>query len=100
MSLQDFLIKAKDRKITSSQLDRYWRDFTSRPLRNDNLDKDEREFVYEIIKKYRERYIKHERSSASDLERAYYRIYEKRRDLNLELNDLEDIKEVIYSFKD
>lgn len=100
MALQDFLNKAKDRKITSTQLDRYWRDLMSRPLAKDNLDAGERDFVYEIIKKYRKRYLNNERSSASDLERAYYQIYEKRHELKLEKNDLQDIKEVIYSFKD
>ena len=70
-----------------------------RNLKYDNLDESEKNLLLEIILKYRRKLLKGEKQSLVDLERDYYRIWEKRYALGLEYNDLQMIKELIYSFK-
>jgi hypothetical protein len=99
MSLRDFLQKAKDPKVDKYELERYWRDLNSERYALENLDKEDRELIYEIIKDYREAWLKHRHSSSVDLRRAYNRIYSRRQELNLDRDDLDVIKDVLYSFK-
>lgn len=99
MDLKDFLEKVRDRSLSESLLSRYYREMMYRNLKYDNLDESEKNLLLEIILKYRRRLLKGEKQSLVDLERDYYRIWEKRYALGLEYNDLKMIKELIYSFK-
>lgn len=99
MDLKDFLEKVRDRSLSESLLSRYYREMMYRNLKYDNLDESEKNLLLEIILKYRRKLLKGEKQSLVDLERDYYRIWEKRYALGLEYNDLQMIKELIYSFK-
>ncbi len=99
MPLRDFLKKAKDPKVDKYELESYWRDLNSKRYALENLDKEDRELIYEIIKDYREAWLSHRYPSSVDLRRAYNRIYSRRQELNLDRDDLDDVKDVIYSFK-
>ncbi len=99
MDLKDFLEKVRDRSLSESLLSRYYREMMYRNLKYDNLDESEKNLLLEIILKYRRKLLKGEKQSLVDLERDYYRIWEKRHALGLEYNDLQMIKELIYSFK-
>jgi len=99
MALHDFLEKAKDPKVDKYELDHYWRVLNSRRHTLENLDESDRDLIYDIIKKYRDDWLNNHYPSPVDLRRAYARIYDRREELNLECEDLDDIKEVIYSFK-
>jgi hypothetical protein len=99
MPLHDFLEKAKDSKINKYELDRHWRELNSKRYALENLDQSDRELIYEIIKEYREDWLSHRYPASVDLRRAYNRIYSQRKELKLDRDDLDDIKQVIYSFK-
>lgn len=99
MDLKDFLEKVRDRSLSENLLSRYYREMMYRNLKYDNLDDSEKNLLLEIILKYRRKLLKGEKQSLVDLERDYYRIWEKRHALGLEYNDLKMIKELIYSFK-
>lgn len=99
MTLQDFLLKVRNPKIETELLKRYYREMMYRNLAHDNLDESEKSFILDIILHHRAKLFAGETSSSSDLEKEYYRIWEKRWDLKLEEEDLKNIKEVIYSFK-
>ncbi len=99
MTFQEFLDKAHDSSIDADRLARHFREAMHHNLSYDNLDEAEKSFVFDIILKYRTKLFKHERVAGVDLEHAYYRIWEKRHALGLEENDLDKIKEIIYSFK-
>lgn len=99
MDLKDFLEKVRDRSLTENLLSRYYREMMYRNFKYDNLDESEKTLLLEIILKYRRKLLKGEKQSSLDLERDYYHLWEKRYDLGLESNDLQMIKELIYSFK-
>lgn len=99
MTLQDFLIKVHDRNITTDLFKRYFKEMMYRNMSYEHLDESERAFILDIILRHRTKLFAGESSSSLDLEREYYRIWEKRRALRLEEEDLKDIKEVLFSFK-
>lgn len=99
MDLHNFLEKAKDPKVDKYRLEKYWHSLNSKRLVMENLDQVEREFIYDIIKEYREKWLSHNYPSTVDLRQAYNKIYNRREELQLEYEDLDDIKKVIYSFK-
>jgi len=91
MTLQDFLTKAHDQ---------YVREMMYHNLAYDNLDEANKNFVLDIILKHRAKLFAHEPLSTTDLEREYYRIWERRETLKLLENDLKNIKEILTSFKE
>lgn len=99
MTLQDFLIKAHDREIETEKLKRLFKEMMYHNLNYDNLDESEKDFILDIILRHRAKLFAGESSSGSDLEKEYYRIWEKRHSLKLEEDDLKNIKEVLQSFK-
>lgn len=99
MTLQDFLIKAHDRGINTELFKRYFKEMMYRNLAYEHLDESEKAFILDIILRHRAKLFAGESSSISDLEKEYYRIWERRQAFKLEDNDLKNIKEVLYSFK-
>ncbi len=99
MTLQDFLIKARDRDITIEVLRKYFKEMMYHNLAYYNLAESEKSFIFDIILKYRAKLFAYEHLSSSDLEEDYYRIWIKRQELKLEEDDLKKIKEILYSFK-
>jgi len=100
MTLQDFLTKAHDQYVDTEHLKRYFREMMYHNLAYDNLDEANKNFVLDIILKHRAKLFAHEPLSTTDLEREYYRIWERRETLKLLENDLKNIKEILTSFKE
>ncbi len=99
MTLQDFLAKAHDRDVETEKLKKIFKEMMYRNFTYEHLDESEKAFVLDIILRHRAKLFNGEASSGSDLEKEYYRIWERRQELKLEEDDLEDIKEILQSFK-
>jgi len=99
MTFQEFLTKAHDRSVSTEYLKRYFRETMHHNLAYDNLDEENKDFVLDIILKHRAKLLTNEHSSSTDIEREYYRIWERRESLHLLENDLKNIKDILHSFQ-
>jgi hypothetical protein len=99
MTLQDFLVKAHDRKIDNEHLKIAFKEFLYHNFDYEHLDESNRNFIYDLILKHRAKLFAGEGSSATDIEHEYYNIYEHRESLKLLENDLKNVKEILLSFK-
>lgn len=64
-----------------------------------NLDAGNRELIFGLIKKYKEKMRQGLKPSAYTIQKDTYRLYENRIKLNLTENDLRQIRELLGSFK-
>lgn len=99
MTFQEFLSKAHDQSVSTEYLKRYFRETMHHNLSYDNLDESEKSFVLDIILKHRSKLFAHEHLSNTDIDREYYRIWERRHALKMEENDLKNIKDILRSFQ-
>jgi hypothetical protein len=99
MTLQDFLVRVHDRGINREHLSRAWREMMLHNLAYDNLTQENKDFIIDLIFAHREKLFRNIHLSQSEIDHEYYRIWEKRKTLGLLENDLENVKEVLQSFK-
>ncbi len=99
MTLQDFLVKVHDRSINHEHLSRAWREMMIHNLAYDNLSAENKNYIIDLIFNHREKLFHNIHLSQSEIDHEYYRVWEKRKTLGLLENDLENIKEVLHSFK-
>lgn len=64
-----------------------------------NLDEGNRELILNLIKKYKEKAQEGIKSSAYTIKEDMYHLYQNRLKLNLTYNDLDQIRELLSSFK-
>lgn len=64
-----------------------------------NLDSGNKELVFGLIKKYKEKMRHGLKPSAYTIHKDTYNLYENRIKLNLTINDLEQIRNLLGSFK-
>lgn len=67
--------------------------------RFNNLDSKNRELIFSLIKKYKEKLRKGIKPSALTIHKDTYNLYENRVKLNLTKNDLDQIRDVLGGFK-
>lgn len=65
-----------------------------------HLGKDEQELILDLLDKYKEKKRKGIKISSYSIRRDTYRLYRKRLKMGLSYNDLDKIKELLYSLKD
>ena len=65
-----------------------------------NLDRDNRRLVLDILEKYKDKARSGVKPSRLTIKADTYRLYKDRLKLNLSTNDLKQIRELPYSFKD
>ncbi len=96
MSLSDIAQQAKD--LTDYQIDQKLdRLFRTNPSLK-NL-KDNQDLIFDIIKKYKEKRRRGIKPSDYNIRRDTHRLYEKRLELGLSVNDLDDLRELLGTFK-
>jgi len=99
MTLKDFLVKVHDRSVNRDHLNRAFKDLIRPSATYDNLDASDQEFIMDLIYKHRTKLFSGIHYSQTELDREFYRIWEKRLALGLKENDLKNIKEILHSFK-
>ena len=97
MDLEDLLKDAKD--IPLYKFERKLNKLVRDNYRYKNLSKDNREIIMDFVKKYKDR-IRHQGGvSAYAIRKEARRLYQKRNELDLSRNDLDDIKDIMNNFK-
>ncbi|MEI6835657.1 MAG: hypothetical protein WCK59_02385 [Candidatus Falkowbacteria bacterium] len=99
MTMQDFLTKVHDRNVNHEHLRRAFFDLMHPSYAFQNLSTTDREFIYGLILKHRDKLFKNIYLTQTEINHEYYSIWEKRLALGLLENDLKIIKEVLQSFK-
>ncbi|HPT08208.1 MAG TPA: hypothetical protein PLE28_00735 [bacterium] len=64
-----------------------------------SLDKEDKEIVFDLIKKYKEKIRKRTYPSAFTIRRDMYHLYSNRVKMGLTYNDLDHIRDLLNSFK-
>lgn len=97
MSLSDIAQNAKG--MSDYRLDQKLAEFFRKNPSFKNL-RDNQELIFDIIKKYKEKSRRGIATSRLTVKRDMYNLYQHRIDLGLSLNDLEDLRDLLASFKD
>ncbi len=98
MDLKDVAKDINDQ--TSYRLDQRFDELMRKNPRYRNLDGENRELIFGLIKKYRDKLKKGIRPSGFSVRKDMYGLYRKRLKLNLTYNDLDQIRDLLQSFKD
>jgi hypothetical protein len=97
MDLKDI---TKDlRNQTDYQLDRRFDELMRKNPSYSHLDASNRELIFDLIKKYKEKLRRGRHPSRLTIKRDMYDLYKDRVRLNLSVNDLDDIRDLLESFK-
>lgn len=83
----------------SYRLDQRFDELMRKNPRYRNLDGENRELIFDLIKKYREKIRKGIKPSGYSVRQDMYGLYRKRLKLNLTYNDLDQIRDLLESFK-
>ncbi len=93
-----FSIAQNAKNLTDYQIDQKLdRLFRTNPSLK-NL-KDNQDLIFDIIKKYKEKSRQGIKTSDYTIRHDMHRLYEKRLELNLSVNDLDNLRDLLESFK-
>jgi len=97
MDLQDI---TKDmRNQTDYRLDQRFDELMRKNPRYSNLDAENRELIFDLIKKYKEKLRRGLKPSLRTIKEEMYHLYQNRVRLHLTRTDLDQIRDLLYSFK-
>lgn len=96
MSLSDIADQAKD--MTDFRLDQKLDEFFRKNPSFKNL-KGNQELIFEVIKKYKEKSRRGIGTSDFTVRHDMHRLYKKRLELGLTINDLDDLRDLLETFK-
>lgn len=97
MNLQSITDDLKD--TTDYRLDQRFDKLMRTNPRYKNLDGENRELIMDLIQKYKKKINEHAAPSSLTIRHDLYNLYQKRIKLGLTYNDLDQIKELLESFK-
>ena len=98
MDLQDI---TKDmRNTTDYRLDQRFDELMRKNSNYNNLDAANRELIFGLIKKYKEKLRHGLKPSRYTIKEEMYHLYHNRVKLNLTKNDLDQIRDLLESFKE
>ncbi len=96
MSLSNIAQEAKD--MTDYRLDQKLDEFFRRNPSSKNL-REQQELIFDLIKKYKDKRRRGIKTSGLTIRHDLHKLYEKRLELGLSRNDLDDLRELLESFK-
>jgi len=97
MDLQSVTKDLKDQ--TDYRIDQRFDELMRRNPRYKNLDEDNRKLIMDLIKKYKKKILEHANPSSLTIREDLYHLYQNRIKMGLTYNDLDQIKELLESFK-
>lgn len=97
MDLQSITDDLKD--TTDYRLDQRFDKLMRTNPRYKNLDGENRELIMDLIEKYKRKMREHAAPSSLTIRHDLYHLYQNRIKLGLTYNDLDQIKELLESFK-
>jgi len=97
MDLKSVASNLKDQ--TDYRLEQRFEELMRRNPRYQNLDSANRQLIMELIKKYKKKLLDHSYPSRLTVREDMYHLYQNRIKLGLTYNDLDQIKELLESFK-
>jgi hypothetical protein len=97
MDLQSVTKNLKDQ--TNYRIDQRFDELMRRNPRYKNLDEDNRELIMDLIKKYKRKILEHANPSSLTIREDLYHLYQNRIKMGLTYNDLDQIKDLLESFK-
>jgi len=97
MDLQSVTKNLKDQ--TDYRIDQRFDELMRRNPRYKNLDEDNRKLIMDLIKKYKKKILEHANPSSLTIREDLYHLYQNRIKMGLTYNDLDQIKELLESFK-
>jgi len=97
MDLQSVTKNLKDQ--TNYRIDQRFDELMRRNPRYKNLDEDNRELIMDLIKKYKKKILEHANPSSLTIRQDLYHLYQNRIKMGLTYNDLDQIKDLLESFK-
>lgn len=97
MDLKSVTDDLKDQ--TNYRLDQRFDKLMRTNPRYKNLDGENRELIMDLIKKYKHKIAEHVNPSSLTIRQDLYHLYQNRIKLGLTYNDLDQIKELLESFK-
>jgi hypothetical protein len=97
MDLKNVTQDLKD--VSDYHLDQRFDELMRRNPNFKNLDADNRELIMDLIKKYKQKLREHAYPSAYTIKEDMYHLYQNRIKMGLSYTDLDQIKELLVSFK-
>ncbi len=97
MDLQSVTKNLKDQ--TDYRIDQRFDELMRRNPRYKNLDADNQKLIMDLIKKYKKKILEHANPSSLTIREDLYHLYQNRIKMGLTYNDLDQIKELLESFK-
>ena len=84
---------------TDYRIDQRFDELMRRNPRYKNLDGDNRKLIMDLIKKYKNKMLEHDYPSSLTIRDDMYHLYQDRNKLGLTHNDLNQIRDLLESFK-
>jgi len=84
---------------TDYRIDQRFDELMRRNPRYKNLDADNRKLIMDLIKKYKNKILEHNYPSSLTIRDDMYHLYQDRNKLGLTHNDLNQIRDLLESFK-
>lgn len=95
-------LKDVTRDLTSNtnyRIDQRFDELMRRNPNYKNLNEADRKLIMDLIKKYKKKILEHANPSSLTIREDLYRLYQNRVKMGLSYNDLDQIKELLESFK-